>query len=253
MVEILNTEIDPDRVPRHVGVIMDGNGRWANARGLDRTAGHVQGEPALFDVIEGALELGIEWLTAYTFSTENWGRPQYEVEFLMNFNIDLLQRRTEQFKEMGIRIHYLGDRADDRIPGPLKDLIENSEQMTKHNTRMRLVFAFNYGGRAEIVRAAGRVAAAVLAGDLDVAAVDEDALRHHLGIADMPDPELIVRSSGEHRISNFLLWQSAYSEYVFEPTLWPDFDRYTLAACVAEYQGRKRRFGGVISDAEEPA
>lgn len=253
MVEILNADIDPERIPRHVGVIMDGNGRWANARGLDRTAGHAQGEPALFDVIEGALELGIEWLTAYTFSTENWSRPAYEVEFLMNFNIDLLRRRTDDFNSMGIRIHYLGDRIDDRIPEPLKQLIEDSEQVTRHNTRMRLVFAFNYGGRAEIVRAAARVAVAVARGEVDPAKVDEAVLTSQLGIPDMPDPELIVRSSGEQRISNFLLWQSAYSEYVFEPTLWPDFNRYVLAACVAEYQHRNRRFGGVVESSVEPA
>jgi len=245
MAEILGAEIDLDRIPRHVGLIMDGNGRWANARGLDRTAGHARGEPALFDVVDGALELGVEWLTAFTFSTENWSRPQYEVDFLMNFNIDLLQRRREELNAKNVRIHFIGDRTDNRVPDQLKAEIEEAERRTVDNTRMHMVYAFNYGGRAEIVTAVRRIAAAAVRGEIAADAIDSAVVARHLAIADMPDPELVIRSSGEHRISNFLIWQSAYAEYVFDETLWPDFDKHALAACIAEFQGRERRFGGV--------
>ena len=232
-------------VPRHVAIIMDGNGRWAKARGLPRTAGHAQGEPALFDVIEGALDMGVEWLTVYAFSTENWARPEDEVEFLMHFNIDLLQRRRDEMHEFGVRIHFIGDRADPRVPDELRTEIEAAEALTAENSRMHLVFAFNYGGRAELGEAAARVAAEVAAGKLQAADVDERSLATRLYLPEMPDPDLVIRTSGEMRTSNFLVWESAYSEYVFTPTLWPDFDRTTLLDCVAEYRSRRRRFGGV--------
>ena len=230
-------------MPRHVAIIMDGNGRWANARDLPRTVGHANGEPALFDVIEGALEMGIKWLTVYAFSTENWSRSNDEVEFLMQFNIDLLQRRRDEMNEFGVRIHFIGERDDPRVPDELRNEIIAAEQLTAGNERMHLVFAFNYGGRTELGRAATRLAADVAAGRLDPGDVDEHALAERLYLPEMPDPDLVIRTSGEMRTSNFLLWESAYSEYVFTPTLWPDFDRTTLADCVAEYRRRERRFG----------
>jgi undecaprenyl diphosphate synthase len=238
--------VDRSRVPRHVALILDGNGRWANARGLPRTAGHARGEPALFDVIGGAIDLGVGWLTAYVFSTENWSRDADEVEFLMEFNIDLLQRRRDEMHEKGVRIHFIGDRDDPRVPDRLRHEIETAEQKTRNNNGLRLVFAFNYGGRAEIASAVRLVAAEVAAGRLDGAAIDPEAISQQLYLPDMPDPDLVIRSGGEMRTSNFLLWQSAYSEYIFTPTLWPEFDRHILADCIAEYQARDRRFGGAI-------
>jgi undecaprenyl diphosphate synthase len=238
--------VDRDRVPLHVALILDGNGRWANARGLPRTAGHAQGEPALFDVIEGAIELGVGWLTAYVFSTENWSRDADEVQFLMEFNIDLLQRRREEMDEKGVRIHFIGDRDDPRVPDRLRQEIDMAEQKTADNDGLRLVFAFNYGGRAEVAAAAKEAAIDVAAGRLAIDDVDVDAISQRLYLPDMPDPDLVIRSSGETRTSNFLLWESAYSEYVFTPTLWPEFDRHVFAGCIAEYQARDRRFGGAV-------
>jgi undecaprenyl diphosphate synthase len=233
-----------DAVPVHVGIIMDGNGRWANARGLHRTQGHANGEPALFDVVHGALDLGIKWLTVYTFSTENWERDEYEVEFLMQFNVDLLERRRDELNELGVRVLFSGDRSDPRIPPLLLDRMQSAEALTADNTEMSMVFAFNYGGRAEIVEAVRQIAKEVAAGTLDPDSIDQESIASHLYIPDMPEPDLVIRTSGEQRTSNFLLWQAAYSEYVFTTVLWPDFDRHELARCVAEYQDRERRFGG---------
>lgn len=236
--------VDPDSVPVHVGIIMDGNGRWANARGLHRTQGHANGEPALFDVVHGALELGIKWLTVYTFSTENWARDEYEVKFLMQFNVDLLERRRDELNDLGVRVLFCGDRSDPRIPAALLDRMQAAEALTAANTTMSMVFAFNYGGRSEVVEAVRRVAEEVAAGTLTPESIDDQTIASRLYIPDMPDPDLVIRTSGEQRTSNFLLWQAAYSEYVFTPVLWPDFDRHELARCVAEYQARERRFGG---------
>ena len=235
--------VDPDRIPRHVAIILDGNGRWANARGLPRTAGHAQGEPALFDVVHGALELGLEWLTVYTFSTENWSRDADEVAFLMEFNVDLLERRRDELDELGVRVIFIGDHDDPRIPPPVLDRMRIAEEQTSDNTRLTMVFAFNYGGRTEIAAAARRIAEEAAAGTLDPAEVDENTVARRLYLPDMPDPDLLIRTSGEQRISNYLLWESAYAEFVFTPVLWPDFDRGELARCIAEYQGRDRRFG----------
>jgi undecaprenyl diphosphate synthase len=244
--------VDLDRVPRHVAIIMDGNGRWANARGLHRTQGHARGEPALFDVIDGALDLGVEWLTAYTFSTENWSRDADEVEFLMHFNVDLLERRRDELHAKGIKIHFIGERDDPRVPDDLRERIRAAEALTSNNERMHLVFAFNYGGRTEILRAVRRIAAEAAAGILDAADVDADTIGARLYLPEMPDPDLVVRTSGELRTSNYLLWEAAYSEYVFTPVLWPDFDRHTLAECIAEFQERDRRFGGAVDASGEP-
>ena len=234
---------DGGSTPRHVAIIMDGNGRWANARNLPRTAGHAQGEPALFDVIQGAVESGLEWLTVYAFSTENWSRSDDEVEFLMHFNIDLLRRRRDDMNEMGVRVRFIGDRDDRRVPDALRAEIEIAETMTAGNTTLNLVFAFNYGGRVELAEAARVLVTDALAGSIDAADVDVEALAARMYLPEMPGPDLVIRSSGEMRTSNFLVWQSAYSEYVFTEVLWPDFDRSTLADCIAEFQARDRRYG----------
>ncbi len=247
----IGAALDPDRIPRHVAIILDGNGRWANARGLHRTAGHAQGEPALFDVVHGALELGLEWLTVYTFSTENWNRDADEVAFLMEFNVDLLERRRDELDELGVRVIFIGDHNDPRIPAAVLDRMRIAEGQTAGNTELTMVYAFNYGGRTEIADAARRIADDVAAGVLDPADVDESAVAARLYRADMPDPDVLIRTSGEQRISNYLLWQSAYAEFVFTPVLWPDFDRYELARCIAEYQNRDRRFGQAVDTATD--
>ena len=234
--------------PRHVAIIMDGNGRWANARGLHRTQGHANGEPVRFDVVHGALELGIEWLTVYTFSTENWNRDEYEVEFLMQFNVDLLERRRDELNDLGVRVVFAGDMADTRIPPVVLDRMRSAEELTAGNSTMTMVFAFNYGGRTEIVDAVRAIATAAVAGDLDPDSIDESTIARHLYVPDMPDPEVVIRTSGEQRTSNFLLWEAAYSEYVFTDVLWPDFGREELVRCITEYQDRERRFGGATDE-----
>jgi len=222
---------------------MDGNGRWAQRRGLPRTEGHAAGEEALFDAIEGALELGVKWFTVYAFSTENWKRPPDEVRYLMRFNESLLVRRRDELDERGVRIRFLG-RRDWRVPRRLLKRMDESIELTRRNTTMTLMIAFNYGGRAEIVDAArALVAAGVSAGK-----VDEKAMRAHLYDPKMPDPDLVIRTSGEYRISNFLLWELAYSELVFTDVLWPDFRREHLFDAVREFQRRDRRFGGIDGD-----
>ncbi len=238
------TSLDPDRIPRHIGIIMDGNGRWANARGFERTVGHAAGEQSIFETIDDCLDLGVEWLTVYAFSTENWNRSTEEVDFLMAFNESLLVRHRDSVAEKGVRLHFIGLSDDERVPPRVVERMAESERLTAHNSRMHVVFAFNYGGRAEIVDAARTLARAAAAGELDPAAIDQQTLAANLYLADMPDPELIIRTSGEQRISNFLLWQSAYSELVFTPVLWPDFNREALVDCLVEYQQRHRRFGG---------
>ena len=232
--------IDPGRIPVHVACVMDGNGRWATKRGLPRTEGHAAGEEALFDTVEGAVELGIRWLTVYAFSTENWRRPTDEVRYLMRFNESLLMRRRDELNEMGVRIRFAG-RRDWRVPKRLLRQIEDSESLTARNRTMTLTIAFNYGGRAEIVDAVRALVEAGTPADK----IDEKAIRKHLYDPEMPDPDLMVRTSGEYRISNFLLWELAYSELVFTEVLWPDFRREHLFEAVREYQQRDRRFGGV--------
>ena len=226
--------------PTHVGIVMDGNGRWAQARGLPRIDGHAAGEASLFDAVEGALELGIRWLTVYAFSTENWRRPADEVRFLMNFNEGILVRRRDELHERDVRIRFLG-RRDWRVPRRIVRRQDEALALTRNNRTMTLTIAFNYGGRAEIVDAVR----ALVASGIPANKVDEKAIRAHLYYPDLPDPDLVVRTSGEYRISNFLLWQLAYSELVFTDVLWPDFRRQDLFDAVAEYQRRERRYGGV--------
>lgn len=236
-------QVDRDRVPRHVGLIMDGNGRWAEARGLHRTQGHAAGEAALFDVVDGALDLGVEWLTAYTFSTENWKRSEEEVQFLLHFNVEVLQRRRDALAEKGVRIRFIGDRWDPRVHQGLRDEFAAAEAMTRTNSTLELVLAFNYGGRAEIALAARRLAEQVAAGELDPSDVNESLVASHLSIPEMPDADLLIRTSGEQRVSNFLLWQATYAELVISDLMWPEFNQQAFSACIAEYQSRNRRFG----------
>jgi undecaprenyl diphosphate synthase len=227
-------------IPVHVACIMDGNGRWASRRGLPRTEGHGAGEEALLDAVNGALDLGIPWITMYAFSTENWRRPADEVRYLMGFNESLLMRRRDELNDKGVRIRFAG-RRDWRVPKRVLRRMDESVELTKRNRRSTLTMAFNYGGRAEIVDA---VRALVDAG-VPAAKIDEKAIHKHLYYPDQPDPDLMIRTSGEHRISNFLLWQLAYSELVFDDVLWPDFRRTHLFEAVRDFQRRQRRYGGV--------
>ena len=236
--------VDPRRVPTHVAIVMDGNGRWAKRRGLKRTEGHAAGEEALFDTVEGALDLGLRWMTVYAFSTENWRRPLDEVRFLMRFNETLLLKRRDDLNERGVRVRFIGRRSG-RVPRRVLRHIEDTEALTAKNRRMTLTFAFNYGGRAEITDAVREVARAVRAGTLDPEKIDERTIARHLYAPDMPDPDLVVRTSGEYRVSNYLLWESAYSEFVFTDVLWPDFRRQHLLDAVREFQSRERRFGAI--------
>jgi undecaprenyl diphosphate synthase len=236
--------MDQGRIPRHVAVVMDGNGRWAKQRGLKRTDGHAAGEEALFDTVNGALDVGLEWMTVFAFSTENWRRPIDEVRFLMGFNESLLLRRRDELNELGVRVRFIGRRAG-RVPGRLRRRIADAEELTRGNRRLTLTFAFNYGGRAELVDAARAIAHEVAAGRLDPDKISDRTLARHLYAPDMPDPDLLVRTSGEFRISNYLLWELAYAELVFTDVLWPDFRRDHLFEAIREFQRRERRFGAV--------
>jgi undecaprenyl diphosphate synthase len=237
-------DIDLGRLPRHVAIVMDGNGRWATRRGLKRTEGHAAGEQALFDTVEGALDIGLEWMTVYAFSTENWRRPVDEVRYLMNFNERLLLRRRDELHERGVRVRFIGRRGG-RVPGRLRRQISDAEELTQHNRTMTLTFAFNYGGRAELVDAARAIAREAVDGGLDPDKITDRTVARHLYAPDMPDPDLLVRTSGEFRISNYLLWELAYAELVFTDVLWPDFRREHLFDAIGEYQRRERRFGAI--------
>jgi undecaprenyl diphosphate synthase len=221
---------------------MDGNGRWAKQRGLKRTDGHAAGEEALFDTVNGALDIGLDWMTVFAFSTENWRRPIDEVRFLMGFNESLLLRRRDELHELGVRVRFIGRRAG-RVPGRLRRRIADAEELTRANRRLTLTFAFNYGGRAELVDAARAIAHEVAAGRLNPDKISDRTLARHLYAPDMPDPDLLVRTSGEFRISNYLLWELAYAELVFTDVLWPDFRREHLLEAVREFQARDRRYG----------
>ncbi len=238
--EISPADLQLDRVPAHVACVMDGNGRWAQGRNLPRTEGHAAGEEALLDTVNGALDIGIRYLTMYAFSTENWRRPADEVRYLMGFNESLLMRRRDELNEKGVRIRFSG-RRDWRVPRRVLKRMDESIALTEKNRTMTLTMAFNYGGRAEIVDAVR----SLVAEGTRAEKIDEKAIASRLYHPDHPDPDLVVRTSGEYRISNFLLWQLAYSELVFTDVLWPDFRRQHLFEAVAEFQRRERRYGGV--------
>ncbi|MBW0019550.1 MAG: decaprenyl diphosphate synthase [Mycobacterium sp.] len=234
--------IPADRLPGHVAIVMDGNGRWATQRGLRRTDGHQAGEAVVIDVVCGAIELGIKWLSLYAFSTENWKRSPEEVRFLMGFNRDVVRMRRVNLNTLGVRIRWVGSRP--RLWRSVINELAIAEQMTKHNDVITVNYCVNYGGRTEIAEAARDIARLVEAGKLNPDRISEATIAHHLQRPDIPDVDLLLRTSGEHRSSNFMLWQAAYAEYVFQDTLWPDYDRRDLWAACEEYASRTRRFGG---------
>lgn len=234
-------KIPADRIPHHVAVVMDGNGRWAKQRGLPRTAGHQAGEHALFDMVQGALQIGVKELSAFAFSTENWKRSPEEVRFLMGFNRDVIRRRRDEMNDLGVRIRWIG-----RAPRLWKSVIEElqeAEELTKKNKILTLNMCVNYGGRAEIADAAAAIARDVKKRVLDPDSINEKTFGKYLYRHDLPPVDLLLRSSGEQRMSNFLIWQAAYAEMVFLDTLWPDADRYTLWKAIEIYAKRDRRFG----------
>jgi undecaprenyl diphosphate synthase len=233
----------PDPAPAHVATIMDGNGRWAQMRGLPRQEGHRRGLEALRRTVRNAADLGIRVLTLYSFSTENWRRPMAEVSFLMGLLRRFVENDLAELNEAGVRVRIIGSRED--LAPDLRALVERAESMTDRNTGLTLVVAFNYGSRNEITRVARRLAQEAATGRLAPEAIDEAMLSSRLDTGSLPDPDLVIRTSGEARISNFLLWQAAYAELVFTPVLWPDFDRKALEETLAEFHRRERRYGGV--------
>jgi len=237
----------PERIPTHIAIIMDGNGRWALSRGLPRLAGHRAGTENLRRVIKACIEFGIKYLTIYAFSTENWGRPPAEVHGLMRILEDVINRELQELNDQGVQLHHIG--RLDRLTKKLRDKVLYAVDYTKHNTRLVLNVAFNYGGRDEIVCALQRM----IADGLKAEQVTDDLVSQYLFTAGVPDPDLIIRTSGELRGSNFLIWQGAYSEWYFTPTYWPDFDREELLTALHEYAQRDRRYGGLMPIKEEPA
>jgi undecaprenyl diphosphate synthase len=232
-------------MPRHVAIIMDGNGRWAAARGLPRVEGHRRGVEALRKTVRAAKELGISVLTIFSFSSENWSRPQSEIRDLLSLLRRFIRNDLADLHNSNVRVRIIGER-DDLAPD-IRSLLEEAESLTRGNDGLTLVVAFNYGARQEIARAARRLALEVAAGRLSADAITPEQLGGYLDAPQLPDPDVIIRTSGEQRLSNFLLWQAAYSELVFVPINWPDFDRSALEGAIAEYRRRERRFGGLIA------
>jgi undecaprenyl diphosphate synthase len=232
-------------MPRHVAIIMDGNGRWAAARGLPRVEGHRRGVEALRKTVRAARELGISVLTIFSFSSENWSRPQSEIRDLLSLLRRFIRNDLADLHNSNVRVRIIGER-DDLAPD-IRSLLEEAENLTHDNDGLTLVVAFNYGARQEIARAARRLVLEVVAGRLSIDAITPERLGRHLDAPNLPDPDVIIRTSGEQRLSNFLLWQAAYSELVFVPINWPDFDRSALESAIAEYRRRERRFGGLIA------
>ena len=236
-------EIGGIALPTHVGIIMDGNGRWAASRGLPRLEGHRRGVEALRRAVRSAIELGIRYLTVYSFSSENWSRPVEEVSDLMGLLKRFIRNDLAELDRSGVRVRIIGIRHS--LQPDIRALLDEAESLTRDNTRLTLVVAFNYGGRQELCAAVQRIAAQVAAGDLRPEAISTDLIADHLDTAGIPDPDLIIRTSGEQRLSNFLMWQAAYAEFVFLPLHWPDFDRVAFDEALAVYMRRERRFGGI--------
>jgi len=234
-------KLKPEQIPNHVAVVMDGNGRWAKKRGLPRTAGHEAGEAALFDVVQGAIQIGVKELSAYAFSTENWRRSPEEVKFLMGFNRDVLRRRRDEMNDLGVRIRWVG--RPQRLWGSVITELQEAEELTKKNKVLTLNMCVNYGGRAELVDAVTEIATEVAKRKLKPGQITEKLIAKHLYNPRMSDVDLFLRSSGEQRTSNFLPWQSVYAEFVFMDVLWPDVDRHTLWKAIEIYAERDRRFG----------
>jgi undecaprenyl diphosphate synthase len=231
-------------VPEHVAIVMDGNGRWANGKGLPRIEGHRAGEASLLDVVAGAIQVGVKHLSVYAFSTENWKRSPEEVRFLMGFNRDVLHRRRDQLNDWGVRVRWAGRRP--RLWASVIKELQFAERLTAHNDVLTLTMCVNYGGRTEITDAVRTIASEVAAGRLAPSGITDKTIQRALYAPDLPDVDLFVRSSGEQRTSNFMLWQSAYAEMVFLDTLWPDFTRLDLWHAISLYASRNRRFGGAI-------
>ena len=241
MVEPVPLHPDTASAPVHVAIIMDGNGRWARARGLPRTAGHRRGADSVKTVVEAAARAGVRYITLFGFSSENWKRPHSEVTDLMGLLRFYLQNEVKYLNENGIRLRVMGDRR--RLATDIVSLIERAESATRENAHLTLIIALSYGGRSEIADAARRLAKRSMRGEVDPETIDEDVLAEHLYMPDVPDPDLLIRTSGEKRISNFLLWQLAYAELIFIDTLWPDFSREDFTAALREYHRRERRYG----------
>ncbi|MEO0896139.1 MAG: isoprenyl transferase [Bacteroidota bacterium] len=239
----LREQIDVQKLPRHVAVIMDGNGRWAKTKGNERVFGHRSAIKAVRDTTEGAAELGVEYLTLYAFSTENWRRPKAEVNALMTLLVDTIRKETSTLMDNDIRLRAIGNL--DQLPGSCQRRLEESMEMTEGNQRMTLTLALSYGARADMVEAAKQMATKVKNGQLNIEDIDEDVFANSLSTAYAAEPELLIRTSGEHRISNFLLWEIAYAEIYFTPKLWPDFRREDLFEAILDFQGRERRFGKI--------
>ncbi len=234
-------------VPEHVAIVMDGNGRWAKQRGLPRTRGHEMGESSLFDVVEGAIEIGVKAVSAYAFSTENWSRSPDEVRFLMGFNRDVIRRRRDEMHELGVRVRWAG-----RTPRLWRSVVKElqaAEEMTRDNDVLTLTMCVNYGGRAELADAARAIGREVAAGRLDPEKITEKTLARHHYLPDLADADMVWRTSGEQRLSNFMLWQAAYAEMVFTDVLWPDVDRRALWSAIETYASRDRRYGGALPNA----
>ena len=234
-------KLKPEQIPNHVAVVMDGNGRWAKKRGLPRTAGHEAGEAALFDVVQGAIQIGVKELSAYAFSTENWRRSPEEVKFLMGFNRDVLRRRRDEMNDLGVRVRWVG--RPQKLWGSVINELQEAEELTKKNKVLTLNMCVNYGGRAELVDAVTEIATEVAKRKLKPGQITEKLISKHLYNPKMSDVDLFLRSSGEQRTSNFLPWQSVYAEMVFMDVLWPDVDRHTLWKAIEIYAKRDRRFG----------
>lgn len=234
-------QIDPATVPAHVAIIMDGNGRWAKARGLERSAGHVEGVNTVRQITEIASETGVKYLTLYTFSTENWNRPKAEVDALMHLIVVAIERETPDLIKNNVRLTMIGD--FDRMPKEAHDRLSRCMEDTSHCTGLTLVLALSYSARWELTEAVKKIAAEVSSGHLTIDEIDDNTISHHLSTAAMPDPDLLIRTGGDQRVSNFLLWQIAYSEIYVTETYWPDFTKDMFVKAIAEYQSRERRFG----------
>ena len=239
----MSNSAGPDCMPRHVAIIMDGNGRWATQRGLPRSAGHRQGVEALRRTVRAAADMGISILTLYSFSTENWARPQAEVRFLLELLRRFIRTDVADLHKSNVRFIIIGDR--DGLEPSLRTMFEEAEALTRHNTALKLVIAFNYGSRQEITRAVQAIARQVADGTLAAADITPAVITSHLDTAGLPDPDLLIRTGGEQRISNYLLWQCAYTEFVFLPEYWPEFDAHSLARAIDTFRMRDRRFGGL--------
>lgn len=239
----LTPQLDSQRIPQHIAIIMDGNGRWAKQHNKPRVYGHHQGVESVREVVEACKEFGVKYLTIYAFSTENWNRPETEVNALMELLIRTIRKETPELNSKHVRIRMIGD--VNALPQDCRMELDEAMQLTEKNDDLHLTLALSYSGRWEITHAIQQIAAKVQAGILHAEDIDEHTISAHLNTADIPDPELIIRTSGEYRISNYLLWQSAYAEFYFTPTLWPDFNRNELLKALLDYQSRERRFGKI--------